>query len=1463
MSTTNESNIVLKLRDEASKGLKDVTKESDKLGTSLRDVSKVDLSKVGVGLTAGITLPAIAAGAAALKLVRDLGDTSAELTRMSQVTGLSVRTLQELKVVAESTHVEFGAVEGVVNLFSNQLYGGAGASDTLLASLKQLGVEIKDGNGRFRSMGELFPEVLEKLRGIADESDRNAAAFAIFGRSAKDVIPILSMTSAEYSTLVGQAERAGNILGDDQVRAAAAFEGSLANLRRELSGMVQQLAVMALPILQEFVSWIRGNVVPALQGFIEWIRRVKDWFDGLSPSIQAAITTFGTLMVVLPPVITLLGGLSGAITAIKIALGATNPVILAVIAALTALSVIVSTVIGWLKGRDGLKNAFNEVSKAAAAQDKDSLVSGLEKLSGHLDGEAKDAIDRYIENIKSAKDETLDWATVLGNVQEIARLGAENASLQAQSVKRNPMVGIWEQERQDRAANVAYFYDIERQGYKLSAADDAQRTRDLARIRELDSMLALERSYNDDFQRQIDANNAEIERLSQAPVTRKPYSPTTTPGWTPPVVPDKDKEPPTRSELTQRHFDVLAADVQAGTKTVTDALTESNFQVGKLTKEFEEAVGQGDYDLAFELQKSLAIATGAQETFTKEIEKTKGKLSQLSPSGGMGEIVGDIARQRLAAMQDPLYSEEEKLDALISIEEDGIRRLQAAGYNYEAETQRLAGYREKRNKLDVTELKNNLEAQLAEYERFSQDEESWYRDRESAYRNAAISLSRIDANNPLIEEWLNQAADASSHLERLDLDGKIQEVKDNLTAALRDAYTLSGNELYQAVADANNKAADALARYLGDDSSLVIKLRQDAAYNLEQIVKAENDTVKKALEENEFLYREGLVSYADYLKKKREILYNETMRLADERGYNDAVVLRLMDGVRGLDRLIAASTNTTVGTFGQTFRQLTTTVSDGLKALDRQIRDGEISAEDAATRRRQLYLDASYAFEDIGNMATADYYRGLADAIDVADAAMQDLLASDAHQQELNQRRLQASGDSKQYYQDEISRLNALREALLEAGVAPDSKAYFVINGQLQQYVELLREATTGSAAFREELQKSVSSEPLEQAVIDAQYQLAELGQKRQELINEFNRLATSGEDTSEVATEIGSVERAIVIQGIAVDNATYAWEQYKASQKNYDPNVANIRSTITYLELLRGLYEDDAEAIAILDERIQQLQVQLAGIAHKQAVAGWEDTFKMSLAYTRQLAGVLKGDVAETVGQTLDMLEGVGSGVFSLLKGDLGGIIQIGVSVINWLISVFTPAWKKVAAELKKSLASSIAGAVSSALSNAIQKGETENLNKEVRSGIFQAVLSALIDAFVQASLIKGILQPLIDELSTAIAKGNFDAAIETFRLAMSATDKWLKDNKDFVNKMTSESRKYLKDGIEDVEETLSWGQFISQSISIPFYDATVRFDGSVTAFGTSIDRLVDEGISISANVSTTQASGMLPAAY
>ncbi|HEX3018550.1 MAG TPA: hypothetical protein VHP31_11960 [Caproicibacter sp.] len=246
-----------------SEQLKKVNEESKKFNLSgLKD----GLSKIGGGLSAGIKatgaavvgVGAAAAGAAAgvYKMASEAGENASQLKVLSEQTGMSTDQLQTYQYTADKLGISLDTITGVQSKLVKNMAAAQNGTKAQVNAFKALGVSVTDSNGKLRNQNDVFTQSITALGKVQNETQRNALAMTIFGKSATSLNPLIKAGGAELSEYAKQAQNSGAVMSEASIEGLAKFKDGTVALKDSLKGMSGTLAAMALPALTNFTGLV-------------------------------------------------------------------------------------------------------------------------------------------------------------------------------------------------------------------------------------------------------------------------------------------------------------------------------------------------------------------------------------------------------------------------------------------------------------------------------------------------------------------------------------------------------------------------------------------------------------------------------------------------------------------------------------------------------------------------------------------------------------------------------------------------------------------------------------------------------------------------------------------------------------------------------------------------------------------------------------------------------------------------------------------------------------------------------------------------------------------------------------------------------------------------------------------------------------------------------------------------------
>ena len=397
-------------------GLEDTNKDLKQFGDtaggtkiSLESMAKAtdDLANKTAALSA-----ASAAGLAALAgSAVQAGKTADDLNTLSKQTGFTTAELQKMKYASDLIDVSMEDMTGSIQKLIKQMSSGSDA-------FKTLGVSITDESGQLRNATEVWYETLEALSQVENETQRDALAMEIFGKSAASLAGIVDDGGKALRAYGQDAENLGLIMSQDTLDAANKLNDAIdltkARLEATFLETGAKVAETVLPIVEDMAEEIAG--------LFEWISTLDEGTIKLIGSFLIFGTVLSPILKIVSSGITLfngvttaLGTLSGtAIPGVAAAAGTASGGIIASLAAILPwVAAAVAAVVSLIAVFQQLKKEKAEAQEVQAKQDLQNQgykYVSQEDLQYYQGGPAKSlwngsGWDYYVE-----KDAKYDWS---------------------------------------------------------------------------------------------------------------------------------------------------------------------------------------------------------------------------------------------------------------------------------------------------------------------------------------------------------------------------------------------------------------------------------------------------------------------------------------------------------------------------------------------------------------------------------------------------------------------------------------------------------------------------------------------------------------------------------------------------------------------------------------------------------------------------------------------------------------------------------------------------------------------------------------------------------------------------------------------------------------------------------------------------------------------------------------------
>lgn len=260
---------------EYEKGLGESEKKAESFGSKL---------KKGLGTAAKIGGAAIAAvgaaaGAMGTAFVKGAGEVAAygdQIDKMSQKMGISAQAYQEWDFILQHSGSSIDSMQRGMVTLQKKAVDNAEAFHKLGISQEQLAS---------MSTEDLFAATIEGLQGMEEGAERTALASELLGGAAKELGPLLNTSADDVAAMKQQVNDLGGVMSDDAVKAAAAYQDSLQNMKTALDGAKRGLMTGFLPA----ITSVMDGLTAIFSGDSSGIGKIKEGIRTFAKQISSAI----------------------------------------------------------------------------------------------------------------------------------------------------------------------------------------------------------------------------------------------------------------------------------------------------------------------------------------------------------------------------------------------------------------------------------------------------------------------------------------------------------------------------------------------------------------------------------------------------------------------------------------------------------------------------------------------------------------------------------------------------------------------------------------------------------------------------------------------------------------------------------------------------------------------------------------------------------------------------------------------------------------------------------------------------------------------------------------------------------------------------------------------------------------------------------------------------------------------
>src|SRR5690606_10659920 len=201
-----------------SDGIKGAQKRLEEFGKRVADIGR----KVALSVTAMATT-ASAAIAGAFKFTTSQARELASLGDVADRLGVNVERLQELRHAATMTGMDEGSFDNAFRRLIRRSAEAAQGTGAAKNAFKELGITLRDNEGRLKAGEDLLLEVADAMTKVKDHGDAMRLGFQMFDTDAAKLMPMLLRGREGIQELFDDARRRGFIFNQQDIDKARAY----------------------------------------------------------------------------------------------------------------------------------------------------------------------------------------------------------------------------------------------------------------------------------------------------------------------------------------------------------------------------------------------------------------------------------------------------------------------------------------------------------------------------------------------------------------------------------------------------------------------------------------------------------------------------------------------------------------------------------------------------------------------------------------------------------------------------------------------------------------------------------------------------------------------------------------------------------------------------------------------------------------------------------------------------------------------------------------------------------------------------------------------------------------------------------------------------------------------------------------------------------------------------------------
>ncbi|WP_045211745.1 phage tail tape measure protein [Desulfonatronovibrio magnus] len=211
-----------------------------------------------------------------------MADATAKLSRQ---VGVSIELLSSYQHAANLSGTSIQNVGNSLGRLSRNMLDASQGTGEARKGFERLGVSVTDTGGKLRSSDAVMGDIADRFARMEDGAEKTALAMQIFGKSGRELIPMLNQGREGLEEMRAEAEKLGLTLSTEMAQDVEQFNDQMTRIKGAMSGAKLEIVSNLVPAMttaaDRTYEWVEANRELIALNVNKYVTQIETSFRGL------------------------------------------------------------------------------------------------------------------------------------------------------------------------------------------------------------------------------------------------------------------------------------------------------------------------------------------------------------------------------------------------------------------------------------------------------------------------------------------------------------------------------------------------------------------------------------------------------------------------------------------------------------------------------------------------------------------------------------------------------------------------------------------------------------------------------------------------------------------------------------------------------------------------------------------------------------------------------------------------------------------------------------------------------------------------------------------------------------------------------------------------------------------------------------------------------------------------------